>query len=83
MRAVPAIAPSQRAVVIDDSSSSAALMVKLLETVDDCEPVGFTNSAEALTWCRDNDVDLVVVDYEMPAPNGIAFIESFRSDHFP
>ena len=72
--------PSQRAIVIDDSASSVALMIQLLTTIDECEALGFTNSAEALAWCRDNELDLVVVDYEMPAPNGIAVIEAFRRD---
>jgi len=76
----PGPMPRQRAIVVDDSASSVALMAQLLETVDDCEAVGFTNSGEALAWCGDNDVDLVVVDYEMPAPNGIAFIEAFREN---
>ncbi len=70
----------QRAVVIDDSPSSVALMAQLLTSISNCEPVTFTNSAKALEWCRENDLDLVIVDYEMPAPNGIAFIESFRQD---
>lgn len=75
------IAPSiQRAIVVDDSSSYVALMTHLLATVDSCETVGFTNSADALAWCRDNEVDLVVVDYEMPDPNGVAFIQAFRDD---
>ncbi|HVI51893.1 MAG TPA: EAL domain-containing protein [Candidatus Sulfotelmatobacter sp.] len=66
--------------MVDDSPSAVALMVRLLETVDGCETVGFTSSVKALEWCRGNAVDLVVVDYEMPPPNGIAFIEAFRAD---
>ena len=70
----------QQAVVVDDSASAVALMVQLLECVENCHPTGFTDSAEALDWCLANQVDLVIVDYEMPTPNGLAFIEAFRND---
>lgn len=70
----------QQAVVVDDSPSAVALMLQLLQTVDNCQPVGFTDSAKALEWCRTNEVDLVVVDYEMPSPNGLDFIRMFRED---
>jgi len=72
--------PAQIVVVVDDSTSAVALMVQMLKTLAHCKPVGFTNSREALTWCLENEIDLVVVDYEMPAPNGIAFIGTFRED---
>ncbi|MGE5514276.1 MAG: EAL domain-containing protein [Bacteroidota bacterium] len=71
-------AAPQTAVVVDDSASAVALMVQLLHTIDDCQPKGFTDPAEALDWCLDNEVDLVIVDYEMPAPDGIAFIRAMR-----
>ncbi|EME69555.1 PAS/PAC sensors-containing diguanylate cyclase/phosphodiesterase [Paramagnetospirillum caucaseum] len=71
---------NQRAVVIDDSASAVALMLQLLQTIEGCEPIGFTNSAEALRWCLANDIDLLIVDYEMPAPDGLAIIEAFRND---
>jgi diguanylate cyclase (GGDEF)-like protein/PAS domain S-box-containing protein len=73
-------AMTQRAVVVDDSASAVALMLQLLETIEGCEPIGFTVSGDALAWCLENEVDLVVVDYEMPAPDGIAFIEAFRNN---
>ena len=70
----------QRAVVVDDSSSFMDHMVRLLRTIADCDPIGFTSSAKALEWCRLHKADLIIVDYEMPAPNGIAFIETIRSN---
>ncbi|MDO8607594.1 MAG: EAL domain-containing protein [Phaeospirillum sp.] len=75
----PVIA-AQRAVVIDDSASAVALMLQLLETIEGCQPVGFTDSAQALSWCLNNDLDLLIVDYEMPPPNGLSIIEAFRDD---
>lgn len=68
----------QCAVVVDDSASAVALMLQLLRTIDGCEPVGFTHSPDAQLWCQTNDIDLLIVDYEMPAPNGLTFIETFR-----
>jgi diguanylate cyclase (GGDEF)-like protein/PAS domain S-box-containing protein len=71
---------AQRALVVDDSTSALALMTQLLGTLEGCEPIGFTSSLEALHWSRENEIDLVVVDYEMPALNGIEFITAFRED---
>jgi response regulator RpfG family c-di-GMP phosphodiesterase len=31
-----------------------------------------------LAWCRANEPDLLVLDYHMPTPNGIEFIEEYR-----
>lgn len=68
----------QYAVVVDDSASAVALMVQLLESITGCKPVGFTDPAAALQWCRDNPVDLVVADYEMPSVDGLALIRQLR-----
>jgi putative two-component system response regulator len=35
-------------------------------------------SAEALGWSETNDPDVVIVDYNMPSPDGLEFIRLFR-----
>ncbi|MBX9634894.1 MAG: response regulator [Magnetospirillum sp.] len=69
-----------RVAIIDDSDSSASLMSELVRALRDVDAVAFSNSLAALSWLGQNPVDLVVVDYMMPAPDGLAFIEIFRRD---
>ncbi|MEI8396680.1 MAG: PAS domain S-box protein [Rhodospirillaceae bacterium] len=66
--------------VVDDSISIVTMMVQLLESIEGCRPIGFTDSAKALAWCLENEVALVIVDHQMPPPDGIVFITEFRRD---
>ena len=50
-----------RIVVIDDSRSVLGLLTRLVETVDGCEPVPFTDALVALEWSAANEADLVIV----------------------
>lgn len=69
--------------VIDDQSTSRLLMSKLLVQVDpNLQIHGFANAIEALDWCKENEVDLILVDYSMPGMNGIDFTEKFRKIPF-
>ncbi|HXP95362.1 MAG TPA: HD domain-containing phosphohydrolase [Telmatospirillum sp.] len=67
-----------RVVIIDDSQSSLLLMSGLVSELQTADAVPFSSSAQALAWLDHNVVDLVIVDYVMPAPDGLAFIEIFR-----
>ncbi|MBF0192323.1 MAG: response regulator [Magnetococcales bacterium] len=68
-----------RIVVIDDSRSVLTLLACLIQTVDHCEPIPFTDPHQALAWCAREEADLVIVDYIMPVMNGLGFIEAFRA----
>jgi putative two-component system response regulator len=46
--------------------------------LDHCRIFPFASSSQALVWCERNEPDLVMVDYLMPAPDGLEFIELFR-----
>jgi len=65
--------------IVDDSESSLDYMAGLVGSIANCSLVTFQESWPALTWCLDNDVDLIIVDYEMPAPDGLRFIEIIHS----
>jgi putative two-component system response regulator len=65
--------------IIDDTRLNLTLMQYLVAKLPGVQAVVFLNSAEGLCWCLDNEPDLVVVDYMMPAPDGLEFIERFRS----
>ena len=67
-------------IIVDDSESALSYLTALVATnIADCDAVPFTNSAAALDHCVNTDVDLIIVDYMMPAPNGLAFIERYRT----
>lgn len=66
-------------VIIDDTQINLTLMSHLVQKLGDCESLCFSESAKALEWCRLNDPDLVIVDYMMPAPDGLEFTQHFRA----
>ncbi|MBL8483054.1 MAG: response regulator [Rhodocyclaceae bacterium] len=65
-------------VIVDDTQINVLLMQALVGKLDGCKPISFTDSGAGLQYCLDNDPDLVIVDYQMPAPDGIEFIQRFR-----
>jgi putative two-component system response regulator len=69
-----------RVAIIDDSKSSVTLMAELISELRDAEPIPFLSSSLAVKWLGENTVDLIIVDYMMPAPDGLAFLEWFRKD---
>jgi response regulator RpfG family c-di-GMP phosphodiesterase len=72
--------PPARIAIIDDSESVLNFLVELVTTmVGEDAALAFDNPLEALTWCRTNEVDLIVVDYMMPQLDGLRFIEAIRA----
>lgn len=67
-------------VIVDDTQINVTLMQALVNRIDGCKPICFTNSATGLAWCLTNQPDLVIVDYMMPAPDGIEFIQHLRAE---
>lgn len=66
-------------VIVDDNEINVTLLRHLVKSIDEAKPITFTDSAAGLQYCLDNDPDLVVIDYMMPPPDGMAFIQAFRS----
>jgi response regulator RpfG family c-di-GMP phosphodiesterase len=67
--------------LLDDRRESHELvprMLKGLPGMEAAEIVCFTSGSEALDWCRHNEPDLCVVDYQMPSMDGITFITEAR-----
>jgi putative two-component system response regulator len=67
-----------KVVIVDDTQINVTLMEALVKKIEGCQPVCFTESAKGLAWSLENDPDLVIVDYMMPAPDGIEFIRRLR-----
>ncbi len=65
-------------VVVDDSEINLTLFRHLVARIEGLEPRCFDSSREALEWCAAHGADIVIVDYMMPAPDGLEFIGRFR-----
>ena len=65
--------------IVDDSPVNLRVYIGLLSHSGLGEAQCFSSSAKALEWARSNDVDLVIVDYNMPAPDGLEFVRLLRA----
>jgi CheY-like chemotaxis protein len=66
-------------VIIDDEPVSLAVMKQLVAKLPDCDAHAFTDASAALIWCVNNTTDLVIVDYMMPAVDGVEFARRLRA----
>ena len=66
-------------VIVDDSQPNILVYKAVVRNLSDCTPVAFTSSSEALAWCERHVTDVLIVDYNMPAPNGLEFMQRFRA----
>lgn len=62
-------------VIVDDSQINLTLFKTFVSRIDGLEPLCFAVSADALAWCESGTPDIVIVDYMMPAPDGIEFVQ--------
>lgn len=69
----------ERVVVVDHSISSRAALKRLVETIPDCDALCFGDPMEGLAWCIEQEPDLILLDYQMPRPDGLEFIHTLRS----
>jgi len=69
-----------RALVIDDSRTVRIIIGQILREIG-MEVIEAKNGVEALEQLkRDQDVELMLVDWNMPEMNGLDFIRAVRSD---
>jgi len=68
-----------RIAIIDDLAINLTLLTALVSKLGDCESMVFQESPKGLAWCSENQPDLVIVDYMMPAMDGIEFITRLRT----
>lgn len=70
--------PKQQVVLIDDSRLNLRTHELLLQRLPDIETHSFASSSEALVWSDTHDVDCFIVDFRMPAPDGIEVTRILR-----
>ena len=66
---------SATVVVIDDMPANLRLLVSSLKAFGLKEVQAFSGSREGLQWLEGNRWDLLVLDLDMPAPNGFEILE--------
>jgi CheY-like chemotaxis protein len=65
--------------ILDDEPVSSAVLKQLVTKLPDCDAHAFTDPAAALIWCSCNALHLAIVDYAMPAMDGIEFVQRLRA----
>jgi putative two-component system response regulator len=67
-----------RLLVVDDNITNLTLFRHLLQKLEDAEVICFADPSEALDWCAESEADLILLDYMMPAIDGLEFIRRLR-----
>lgn len=66
-----------QAIAIDDEPIALEVVKNLLEEIPFIQLMGcFTKAIEAITFLRENDIQLIFLDIKMPGLSGIEFIRS-------
>ena len=68
-----------RIVIVDNDKTQLGVLKKLVSKAPGCQPQAFSDAMEALTWCRENEPDVVIVDYALEGMNGLQFLRAFRA----
>ena len=69
-----------RALVVDDSRAIRMIVGRALKKLG-WDVVEACHGAEALERLDDNEIDLAMVDWNMPVMNGIDFVEAVRKEN--
>ena len=70
---------TQHVVIVDDNDLSLKLLSGLALEVPSAVPHPFQSSQDALAWCAGQLVDCFILDYHMPAPDGLEMIGILRA----
>jgi len=68
-----------KVLIVDDAEINLILFEALLKRMGNCESVKFSSAVAGLACAKQDDFDLIIVDYMMPDLNGMEFIAQFRS----
>lgn len=68
-----------RVMVVDDDEANLALYATIVRQVTGEDPLAFNDPAQALRSLNIVRPELIVVDYQMPEMNGVAFICALRA----
>ena len=60
--------------VVDDNATNLKMLSSMVEKLRNCEPIPFLSPADALAAMPTLDFDVALLDYQMPAYNGVEFL---------
>lgn len=67
---------------VDDEKMILDMTVSLCEDIPEFTRVaGFQNARHALEWLQNNDIDLAILDIDMPEMNGLELAEAIKRTH--
>ncbi len=72
--------PNARILVVDDHFENVKLVARFLEWAGYVDVQVMTNSAEALASIKSNPPDIILLDLNMPTPNGYEILAALRGD---
>jgi putative two-component system response regulator len=67
-------------VVVDDDPFVLELVRHVIAELPAVDVLTFADGPAALEWCRANEPDVLITDYEMPGLNGIELIAAVRAE---
>jgi diguanylate cyclase (GGDEF)-like protein len=70
---------AQLIVIVDDSALNRRMLESLVTELGKVEVLSFAHSAEALERAPALEASLFIVDYQMPAPDGMAVLSALRA----
>ena len=82
MRSIPSkkiLTMTYQVVIVDDAEINLVLFQALVKRMGNSQSITFSDALQGLQWAKENDFDLLIVDYMMPGLDGIAFIEQLRA----
>lgn len=67
-----------RVLVVDDSATNLLLLSQMIKSIN-CTPLPYSDALEAAETVKTLDIDLALVDFEMPGMDGVELIKALRA----
>jgi putative two-component system response regulator len=68
-----------RALIVDDNKTNVRLLQGLIEKIDGCEAIAFTDPLQVRTELPELAFDIALVDHVMPGLDGVQLVSEIRS----
>jgi putative two-component system response regulator len=69
-----------RIVLIDNNQANLTLLWHLVREIKGHEAANFLNPSEAVTWCRENKAELIIIDSVLLEKNGMKLVAQFQEN---